>query len=62
LSKWGREGMEGWDCYYSLFSLLIFKIVVAKMNSGGGEADCFMLSYFFIVFCLSLLSIASHIG
>ncbi len=38
------------------FSLLISKIVDAKTNRGGGEADCFMLSYFVIVFCLSLFN------
>jgi hypothetical protein len=29
--------MEGWICFYKLFSFLIYKIVVAKMDRGGGE-------------------------
>jgi hypothetical protein len=29
-----------------LFSFWISKNGVAKMNIGGGEEDCFMLSYF----------------
>ncbi len=55
LGKGGGGGIEGW---FVVFVVFIFDIqnCYCKINRGGGKEDCFMLSYFVIVFWLSLFN------
>ncbi len=58
LGKGGRGGMEGWVCFYYFFSFLMYKIIVAKMDRGGGEegGECGLnLLYRHFIFWIKIL-------
>jgi hypothetical protein len=50
--------MEGWDYFHYLLSFLIYKIVVAKMDRGGGDegGECGLyLLYGHFIFWIKIL-------